>query len=201
MSGSRAGKPTTKAEWRARMKDVIAETTAAQREVWSTALCDVLLDSGLVGEAMVVLGYGAFRGEPDVSRVGDVVVRRGGRLCMPVIDWDSGAMHAGEVHTLHVGAAGGPVEGRYGTPIAPEGAEVIPAWDIGVVLVPGMAFDARGGRLGRGAGFYDRYLRGFAGLTIGVGFDVQVIDRVPMEEGDVRLDAVATESGVRMVRG
>ena len=83
-----------------------------------------------------------------VSRVGDVVTRRGGRLCMPVIDWDSGTMHAGEVHTLHVGTAGGPVEGRHGTPIAPEGAEVIPAWDIGVGLGPGVAFDVRGGRAG-----------------------------------------------------
>ncbi|MEO0588593.1 MAG: 5-formyltetrahydrofolate cyclo-ligase [Planctomycetota bacterium] len=201
MTGAHADRPATKAGWRAHMKDVVAKTTPSQRHAWSAALCEGLLDSGLVGEAMVVLGYGAFRGEPDVARVGDVVTRRGGRLCMPVIDWDSGTMHGGEVHTLHVGAEGGPVEGRYGTPIAPEGAEVVPAWDIGVVLVPGMAFDARGGRLGRGAGFYDRYLRGFAGLTIGVCFDVQVIDRVPMEEGDVRLDAVATESGVCMVRG
>jgi 5-formyltetrahydrofolate cyclo-ligase len=68
-----------------------------------------------------------------------------------------------------------------------------------MLLVPGLAFDRRGGRLGRGAGYYDRALariaRGSARPRfVGVGFDVQIVERVPMTEHDVFMDAVVTES-------
>lgn len=76
------------------------------------------------------------------------------------------------------------------------------------VLVPGLAFDRCGGRLGRGAGYYDRALvalpEGRWGPSrrplgrpwiLGIGFDAQVVDPVPMEPHDVRLDAVVTERG------
>ncbi len=70
-----------------------------------------------------------------------------------------------------------------------------------VVLVPGLAFDAQGGRLGRGAGYYDRALAGLRRRSdcptlIGVGFAIQIIDRVPMASHDVRIDAVLTEDAL-----
>ncbi len=70
-----------------------------------------------------------------------------------------------------------------------------------IVLVPGLAFDTQGGRLGRGAGYYDRALAGLrrrsdATTFIGVGFAIQIIDRVPMTSHDVRIDAVLTEDAL-----
>ncbi len=67
-----------------------------------------------------------------------------------------------------------------------------------VVFVPGLAFDRRGGRLGRGAGYYDRALavtesnRGRP-LLIGVGFALQIVESVPVDSVDVRMDRVVTE--------
>ena len=75
------------------------------------------------------------------------------------------------------------------TRVSPESAVAI--------LVPGLAFDAQGGRLGRGGGFYDRFLE-VADATvrrIGVCFACQLVDRVPVEAHDVRLDAIVTEDG------
>ena len=51
MTGAHADRPATKAGWRAHMKDAVAKTTPRQRHAWSAALCEGLLDSGLVGEA------------------------------------------------------------------------------------------------------------------------------------------------------
>jgi 5-formyltetrahydrofolate cyclo-ligase len=67
-----------------------------------------------------------------------------------------------------------------------------------LVLVPGLAFDREGGRLGRGGGYYDRALAVGRGaelrpLLIGVGFSYQLVERVPMGELDVRLDGVVSE--------
>jgi 5-formyltetrahydrofolate cyclo-ligase len=70
---------------------------------------------------------------------------------------------------------------------------------IDVVVVPGTAFTERGDRLGQGGGWYDRFLLRVAAscVTIGVGFELQILDVVPTEPHDVRLDAVVTERCVR----
>lgn len=64
-----------------------------------------------------------------------------------------------------------------------------------LVLVPGLAFNRRGDRLGRGAGFYDRYLAGLdpAVITVGVAFHFQLIDDLPREAHDFRVRAIVTE--------
>ncbi len=68
------------------------------------------------------------------------------------------------------------------------------------VLVPGLAFDAAGHRLGRGAGFYDRTLAGLDDtvMTVGVAFDFQVVDKVPVDEHDRDVRWLLTpEAGLR----
>ena len=61
---------------------------------------------------------------------------------------------------------------------------------IDVVLVPGVAFDAEGHRLGRGRGYYDRFLRTLTVQTIGVCFDFQKVDEVPFDKYDIPVDKV-----------
>ncbi len=62
-----------------------------------------------------------------------------------------------------------------------------------IAIVPGMAFDKHGHRLGRGKGYYDRFLRGVQGMyKIGICYSFQLIDSVPTEEQDVTMDEVIT---------
>jgi 5-formyltetrahydrofolate cyclo-ligase len=61
-----------------------------------------------------------------------------------------------------------------------------------LALVPGVAFDVRGGRLGRGRGFYDRLLAGVSGAKCGVAFDEQIVDAVPAGPLDIRLNCILT---------
>ncbi len=64
------------------------------------------------------------------------------------------------------------------------------------ILVPGLAFDRQGGRLGYGKGFYDRFLETASGRTLGVGFAFQVVPEVPCEAHDVPLHGLLTEQGL-----
>jgi 5-formyltetrahydrofolate cyclo-ligase len=64
---------------------------------------------------------------------------------------------------------------------------------IDLALVPGVGFDLRGGRLGRGRGFYDQLLAGFGGLKCGVALNEQIASEIPTEAHDVRMDVVLTE--------
>lgn len=97
------------------------------------------------------------------------------------------------------------VEGRWGIPTPPEDAEeVIPE----LVLVPLLAFDAGGNRLGYGAGFYDRTLAllrsrpGHRALAVGVAYAAQQVARVPCDATDEKLDWVVTETdAVRFATG
>ena len=89
------------------------------------------------------------------------------------------------------------VAGEFGALIPAEGAWVTPQ----VVIVPLLAFDSRGFRLGYGGGFYDRTLQGLRAkgpvLAIGFAFAAQEVDAVPTDDFDQRLDLIVTEAGPR----
>ena len=88
-------------------------------------------------------------------------------------------------------------EGAFKAHIPVEGAWVEPE----VVIVPLVAFDARGFRLGYGGGFYDRTLEGLRAkrptIAVGFAFDAQEMAQVPIEDTDQKLDFIVTETGVR----
>lgn len=68
--------------------------------------------------------------------------------------------------------------------------------DIEGFLVPGLAFDKRGARLGKGKSFYDRALKTYGGLKVGVGFAWQIQDEIPTEPWDIFMDVLVTENGI-----
>lgn len=78
----------------------------------------------------------------------------------------------------------------------PDGDDVVDMSAIELVIVPGVAYDRRGNRVGRGKGFYDRLLADTDAVTIGVGFDFQLYDDIEAEEFDVPVQFVITDKGV-----
>ncbi|NNJ70746.1 MAG: 5-formyltetrahydrofolate cyclo-ligase [Kiritimatiellales bacterium] len=66
--------------------------------------------------------------------------------------------------------------------------------EIDMIIVPGVAFDRQGNRLGRGGGYYDRLLNGYPGFSAAVAFDFQIMDTVPVEATDIPVQALVTES-------
>lgn len=82
-------------------------------------------------------------------------------------------------------------EGSFGI-LEPQGTEPCPAGEIDLMVVPGVAFTIKGERLGRGKGFYDKYLsrKGFRAFCIGVCYAHQLLDNLPTEPHDRRMDTV-----------
>jgi 5-formyltetrahydrofolate cyclo-ligase len=89
---------------------------------------------------------------------------------------------------------------RYGFRQPVPTAERLDPETIDLVLVPGVLFDVRGGRLGHGAGYYDRFLPRVTAVTMGVTVERRVVDEIPMEAHDVRMQWLATDVGVRQCR-
>jgi 5-formyltetrahydrofolate cyclo-ligase len=115
-------------------------------------------------------------------------------MALPRIDAASGEIRAYRIDGLdHLET------NRWGIrePVPDPAAEVQPA-DLGVIVVPGLAFDKTGRRLGRGRGYYDRFLRaaGRGPLRAGLFYAIQELDRVPVGEHDETLDLIFTERGM-----
>ncbi|RWL82600.1 MAG: 5-formyltetrahydrofolate cyclo-ligase [Mesorhizobium sp.] len=141
----------------------------------------------------IVSGFWPMRSEVDVRPLMFALREKGARLCLPAI-LDKTTMVFREL------VRGAPmVEMGFGTVGPHEEAEVL---DPTLMLVPLAAFDARGHRIGYGAGYYDRAIamlaeKGIAPRLIGIAFDCQEVERVPEENHDVIIPEILTESGLR----
>lgn len=154
--------------------------------------CDSLLQAG----GAVVAGYWPLAGELDPRPLMELLAERGARLALP------GAAHPGRPLRFHAFLPGDVLRpGPFGVMIPAEGtAELQPD----LVLVPLLAFDVRGGRLGYGGGFYDRTLEALRRtrpglLAVGLAFAAQEVSALPHEPGDQMLDWIVTENGARRV--
>jgi 5-formyltetrahydrofolate cyclo-ligase len=153
------------------------------RQRWSEAICRRVAGTPLFRKAAHVVAYVPLGAEVDPTDAVSDVLRSGRALYYPCDDGTVGIRRAHDV-------AGRSLDG-------PADDEALPAREHErlVFLVPGVAFDASGARLGRGGGWYDRLLARFEGAgRIGLAFDAQVVPRVPVDRWDARMDAVATEA-------
>ncbi len=78
----------------------------------------------------------------------------------------------------------------------PKGISVVPKEALDVIIVPGICFDLRGYRIGFGNGFYDSYLENVSATKIGLAFEEQIIERLPAETHDERVDIIVTDKRV-----
>jgi 5,10-methenyltetrahydrofolate synthetase len=130
------------------------------------------------------------RGEFDARPLASRLIGRGWHAAMPVVTAVDAPM--GFRAWTPASAMGAD---RYGIPIPADGAAVIPD----IVLLPLLAFDGQGFRLGYGGGYFDRTLAAMVPRpqAIGVGFELARVPVIRPEEHDIRLDAVVTEAGAR----
>ncbi|SMB89698.1 5-formyltetrahydrofolate cyclo-ligase [Deinococcus hopiensis] len=89
---------------------------------------------------------------------------------------------------------------RFGALQPPANAPQVPLETVDAVLLPALAFDRWGVRLGYGGGFYDRLLPSFSGLTAGVVWEALVVEALPCQLHDLRVGWLVTEAGVRAVQ-
>ena len=139
-----------------------------------------------------VLAFHPLPGEPDLRPLLQHILNRGHLLCLPGVDWVKKAMTPLRLESLD-----GTRRGRHGV-IEPEPRTKIDAGELSLVLVPGLGFDRQGRRLGRGGGFYDRFLATCPPevLPVGVAYDEQLVERVETGPHDISLPMVITDAGI-----
>ena len=154
----------------------------------SNAICQRLSAWTPLLKAETVLTYIAFRNEIDLNGLLDL---------LPHVRWAAPRVK-GEHLILHQYDPDRLIRHRFGMLEPAADLPVVVPGTVDVVLVPGTAFDRHGGRLGFGAGFYDRLLSTTPALRVGVTYDRCLADAIPMTERDQWMDWVVTPT--QMIR-
>jgi 5-formyltetrahydrofolate cyclo-ligase len=157
----------------------------------ATGAAEHLLALPLIQSARSVALYAAVRGELDPAPAARALLERGVSLAFPRVVADERGLAFHRVEALDELAPG-----AFGIPEPAPLAPIVAPAGLDVVVIPGLAFDRRGGRLGWGHGYYDNTLGAAKGaVRVGYGFELQLVEIVPVEDDDAAMDYVITELG------
>ena len=170
--------------------------TSAEAESKSKAIAANLMKMKEYKEAAVVLFYAAKGNEARTENLIKAAIASGKRALLPVTDMMKKEIVVAEIKDYDADLMNGP----FGI-LEPKRKIAVDEKGIDVVVVPGVAFDLACHRLGYGHGYYDKLLHRLAtknqGIaTIGLSYDFQVVEKLPAEGHDHKLDRIVTESQV-----
>lgn len=169
---------------RARLKPI----PAVERGAASARLCARLRERPVWSATRSVLFFAPLPDEPDIWPLLNAAIVAGKTVALPAFVPGTNSYVARQIIDPVRDLITGKLSIREPLSSCPE----VPLNRLDLVLVPGIAFDARGARLGRGKGFYDRLLADVRGTKCGVAFDEQLVDAVPVGPRDIRLNCILT---------
>jgi len=176
----------TKAEMRQRIRAALAKVSLAVRLVESLEVCARLEPQ--LQSARTILFFAPLPDELDVWPLLEKLLPAKKICALPAFDAAVQFYSSRRVTNLETDI----VTGKFGISEPLASCEEIPLDRFDLVLVPGLAFDVNGNRLGRGRGFYDRILSVASGVKCGVAYDFQLLEEVPTEPHDVGVNFVIT---------
>lgn len=178
----------SKADLRKEVCAALKKISPEKRKSDSEKLCANLREQKIFQDANAVLFFAPLPDEVDLWPLIEEAIHEKKIVALPCFDLDEQIYKSRRVKNLHVEI----LSGQFGIREPAENCVEIPLDDLDLALVPGVAFDLRGNRLGRGKGFYDRLLQNFRGKKIGIAFEEQIVEAVPADENDVRMDLILT---------
>ena len=182
-----------KAQLRRQLQKCLLEIKPEQRTSKSHKACRNLISTSQFQEASTVMMYLPLPHEADVSDAILCAWQQGKIVLVPKVSWQQRHMIAVRINTLETGFSTNTIGLRNpttGVPMPPE--------EIDLVVTPGLGFDARGNRLGRGGSYYDKFFanKSLKAQRCGFAFAEQMIDSMPVTEYDEPIDFLVTDEQV-----
>ena len=178
----------SKSQIRAQVRPEIKRVSSGERLRLSELACERLQQQKPWQIARAILFYAPMVDELDVSLLWPAAVSERKVIALPQFSPEKGEY----VARRPLNASQPLARGQFGIPEPPPDSPPLSLNPLDLVLVPGVAFDLSGRRLGRGYGYYDRMLAKVRGIKCGVAFDQQVKAELPAESHDVRVDCILT---------
>ena len=169
---------------RSHIKEKLNNHSELEKTKKSGIIKDRLFNEEAFREAKVVMFYVSLKDEVNTMSMIDEAISIGKRVCVPVIIKEDKRLIAGEIKNRTAD-----LERQHFGIYQPKAGHVkeVPLEDIDLIIVPGVAFDKKNVRLGRGHGYYDRFLCALPNKTrtVGLAFDFQVVEHLPQDSHDI----------------
>lgn len=140
-------------------------------------------------KATTIFAYISEKREPDTVKIILKALDMGKTVALP-ISYDNGRMEPRIIYSLD-----DLVIGKYGIPAPTDDAQILKDEDIELIIVPAMTFNRKGFRLGRGGGYYDRFLEKSKAFSVGLGRE-KLIREIPLQPHDMSVTCLITETGI-----
>jgi 5-formyltetrahydrofolate cyclo-ligase len=196
--GARMTVVSTKQELREQMRARLAAQSAVDVQKKSADIWERLSVLDAFTTALRSLIYISKAGEVDTRGLIQQLLAMGRQVYVPWFDAAQKQYIASELLDFALDLK----IGQFGI-LEPKPEALRPVGDdrIDTVLVPGLAFDETGNRLGRGKGYFDRLLQDLRGVKIALAYDFQIVGEVPTEAHDAAVDFIVTEKRVIKTKG
>ncbi len=166
------------------------EISESERKAYDLSLCAFLREA--LGEYGSVLCFFPSKGEPNILPVAEQLIKDARRVCFPRSKAVTRELEFYRVNDIFSDFA----VGAFGIPEPNVDCEKITGFDDAVCVVPALAYDLRGFRVGYGKGFYDRFLSDKRVRTVGVCYSEFLTNALPTDKNDISVDIIITEKGV-----
>ena len=155
-------------------------------------MLETLLDWKIFKKAGVIHIFIAKPDEPDTRQIIENCWSSGKRVAVPLVLPNTFNLIHSEIKSFDR-----LIYGMYGIQEPSPESRIIMTPDMfDLVIVPGVAFDRKGGRIGHGKGYYDRFLKLTTAFRLALAFDCQLLEKIPTELHDVTMNAILSESGI-----
>lgn len=186
-----------KQEQRKTLRKIRDEIPQELRTLKSSDITEKFLKSDKYISAETVMLYISFGSEPDTFDILDRVISDGKKLAVPLCDSVKCEITAFGADSLSQLKSGSYEILEPDSELIESGVlKPVQSSEIDLVVVPGLGFDKYGYRIGYGKGYYDRFLNGFAGDTVGLCFKECLLDKIYRDEFDIKVDTVITDSDI-----
>jgi 5-formyltetrahydrofolate cyclo-ligase len=195
MDKDKHGLQKQKSELRSQMRAALEKISPTVRAVESIRLCERLKSQ--MPSARTILFFAPLPDELDVWPVLELSMALGTTCALPFFNAEKTNYGAKKIEKLATDI----VTGKFGVREPATGCAEIALDKFDLVLVPGTAFDLHGNRLGRGRGFYDRLLQMAGGVKCGICHDMQLLEKIPSEPHDARINFIVTPTRCVKIAG
>ncbi len=185
---------SVKKELRTRLRSILAVIPPESLQQQSRSAAEIIFQQPEYQKAEYMMIYLSHGREADTTPIVLQAWRDRKRILAPQVSWESRQMIPVEINNLDEDLGRNQLGFR-----EPIKGMPIPVELIDLVIVPGLAFDPFGNRLGRGRGLYDRFLarKRFTGKACGLALEAQVVESIPAREHDVKVNMLVTDQQVR----
>lgn len=187
-----------KSEIREKMLGIRNNLSIEEIQKFSARITDILMEQDVFTSSSFIMSYVNIGSEVATREFIKRVIYKGKKAAIPMIEHiakDKKTMVACEITNIEEETE----PGHYGILEPKKGMvkKILPC-DIDMVIVPGIAFDVKGYRIGYGGGYYDRFLKNARENCVKVGFayKFQVLDEIPREDHDIPLDLIITQERI-----